>query len=64
METEQQLLYRTLDSLTIRRNKTMAKPNVGAPAFKDLFTEKVYQETRDKYFPEGFGNEVMSSKNS
>ncbi len=42
----------------------MAKPNVGAPAFKDLFTEKVYQETRDKYFPEGFGNEVMSSKNS
>ena len=42
----------------------MAKNKDGVPTFKDPFKEEGDQNTRDMYFPNGFGNEVMSSKNS
>ena len=66
MEIEQQLLHRTLDTRQSdnKEEPDMAKNKDGVPTFKDPLKEEVHQNTRDIYFPDGFGNEVMSSKNS
>ena len=42
----------------------MTKNKDGVPTFKDPLKEEGDQSIRDIYFPDGFGNEVMSSKNS
>ena len=61
-------MWCSIESKTVLFNKeeirAMTKTKEGAPTFKDPFTEKVNQNIRNMYFPDGFGNDVISAKNS
>ena len=42
----------------------MLGTNEGMPVQRDPFTKALFQDVRDKLFPNGYGEDLLSAKNS